>query len=73
MLMKLDIHPYISEIDLCDHLLKYCWRIQKKNEFEPALEHAVTETNRKDNEEDRKLAINDAVKKGRLMAASDRV
>ena len=24
MLSKLDIHPYLSEIDLCDYLIKYC-------------------------------------------------
>lgn len=61
MLLKLDIHPYISEIDLCDHLLKYCWRIMKKNEFEPALMKVVSDSNKKDNEEDRKKAISEAV------------
>ena len=26
MLQKLDIHPFISEIDLCDHLIRYCMK-----------------------------------------------
>jgi hypothetical protein len=29
MLQKLDIHPYISEIDLCDYLIKYCQKNMK--------------------------------------------
>jgi hypothetical protein len=68
----LDIHPFISEIDLCDYLLKYAWKILKKNEFEPGLKAAVTESNKQDNEEDRKNVIDEQVKKGRLIAAVER-
>lgn len=32
MLQKLDIHPYLSEIDLCDYLIKYCQKYTKKPE-----------------------------------------
>lgn len=32
MLKKLDIHPYLYEIDLCDHLLKYCYKNMPKDE-----------------------------------------
>lgn len=32
MLQKLDIHPYFSEIDLCEHLIKYCQKNLKKSD-----------------------------------------
>ena len=30
MLQKLDIHPFISEIDLCDDLIRYCQKNMKR-------------------------------------------
>jgi len=32
MLKKLDIHPYLVELDICDFLLKFCKKHLKKAE-----------------------------------------
>jgi len=31
-LQRLDIHPYLSEIDLCDYLIKYCQKNLKTSD-----------------------------------------
>lgn len=45
MLQKLDIHPFISEIDLCDHLIRYCVKNQKKEESKDKLENPLISQN----------------------------
>ena len=32
MLQKLDIHPFLTEIDLCEYLIRYCEKNQKRSE-----------------------------------------
>ncbi len=67
MLQKLDIHPFISEIDQCDHLIRYCLKNQKKEESSVNIERAQINPNQTD--EERKKAIEEALNKGKLMRA----
>lgn len=43
MLQKLDIHPYLSEIDLCEHLIKYCKKNLKKGDENETTNQLLTE------------------------------
>lgn len=64
MLQKLDIHPYLVEIDLCEHLLKYCNKHMKKEEQD--IGKIVEEADKNELEEKRKQAIDEALNKGKL-------
>jgi hypothetical protein len=59
MLMKLDIHPFLVEIDLCEFLIKYCEKqLGKDKEADMLnLNKMITDEDRKEQEERRKKAI----------------
>ena len=81
-MQRLDVHPFINEIDLCDFLIKYCqkqdsllngrlFENKSASEFQSrsAALKAAMENARKEEEEKRKKAIEEALSKGKLMRA----
>lgn len=66
MVKKLDIHPFLAEIDLCDYLLRYCEKTLGKDQENKPVEKVVNEQERKEQEEKRKKAIEEALEKGKL-------
>ena len=54
MLKKLDIHPFLAEMDLCDFLLKYCEKNLGKDQENKPVEKVVNESEKKEQEEKRK-------------------
>ena len=70
MLQKFEVHPYLYEIDLCDHLLKFCYKNMPKPEqtYEDDIT-MLTEAEKAEKEELRKKAISEALDKGKLMRA----
>lgn len=70
MLQKLDIHPYLSEIDLCEHLIKYCQKNLRKTDEgkEGGAQSNLFELERQADEL-RKKNIEEALNKGKLMRA----
>jgi hypothetical protein len=69
MLQKLDIHPYLSEIDLCDYLIKYC----EKNLRRPGEDISIKQMSELEKQlhadEIRQKTIQEALTKGKLMRA----
>ena len=83
-LQRLDIHPFLYEIDLCDFLINYCQKqdqllngrlIENKSLSETAAKiaakKAAIEQERRELEEARKRAIEEKLKKGMLMRAEN--
>lgn len=66
-LQKLDIHPYIVEMDLCDQLLRYCNKYVKKEESD--INIVASQAEKAEEEEKRKKAIDEALNKGKLERA----
>lgn len=69
MLSKLDIHPYISEIDLCDYLIKYCEKNMKRPGEDMTIRQLSELEKSLHTDELRKKTIQDALQKGKLMKA----
>ncbi len=69
MLQKLDVHPFLVEIDLCDFLIKYCEKHLGKDQEKKEITKIVNEEEKKEQEERRKKTIEEALQKGRLMRA----
>lgn len=82
-LQRLDVHPYLYEIDLCDFLYKYCqkqdailngslYEDKGASEFKSraAAIKAAQEQQRREEEEKRRKAIEEKLSKGMLMRAN---
>ena len=67
MLQKLDVHPFLVEIDLADFLLKYCSKILGIDQPLKPVDKLAKDFDKKDSDELRKKAINDALAKGKLV------
>lgn len=69
MLAKLDIHPYIEEIETCEFLLKYCNRNNPNNQQQKDIAQVNNELTKEDKEKERQAAIQNAVTQGKLERA----
>ena len=71
MLSKFDIHPYLSEIDLCDYLIKYCQKQLGNGLPAGSLPHQpLTDFEKQQiTEELRRKTIQEALEKGKLARA----
>ena len=81
-LQILDVHPYTYEIELCDFLFKYCQKqdqllngrlienkLASNIQSRVAAQKAAMEQERRELEEKRKIAIEEALSKGKLARA----
>jgi hypothetical protein len=67
MLSKLDIHPYMGEIDLCDYLIKYCQKNLGNTPIGSGPNQPLTEVEKQEiAEELRRKNIEEALSKGKL-------
>ena len=81
-MQRLDVHPFMYEIELCDFLINYCTKqdqllngrlIENKSLSETAAKlaarKAALEQERRELEEARKKAIEERLKKGMIQRA----
>lgn len=67
MLQKLDIHPYLYEIDLTDFLIKYCSKTLGLDAPQLGVDKIARDMDQKEKDDLRKKTINEALEKGKLM------